>query len=132
VTEIVNVQENYDRCADRVKRGHPLPSAVNHSLGALEALLTFLMDRLSRHLQVMFPPRPGFRDSYNFNFKTRGGNLTCLMSYKYGITETDLFLKDPLQWCMIQLVGDPDGENGYDHGLLFGFLDQYLASSSEK
>ena len=135
MTEILNVQKSYDRCADRVKRGQALPSAVNHSLSALETLLVFLMNMLSKHLQIVIPSRPGFRDFYTFEWRNIGGTFRCLSAHKDGTSAgggIDLFLKDPLQWCIQQLLVNPNNEIGYDHGLLFGFLEQHLASGSEK
>ncbi len=43
-----------------------------------------------------------------------------------GIREPGCFYKDPLDWCLRQLLGPPDGAVKYEYAMLFAFLDNYL------
>ena len=42
---------------------------------------------------------------------------------------TEGFFKDPLDWVLIQLQGDPDGVRRYDHAMLFSFLNECMNNS---
>ncbi len=52
VEEVENVERDYKDFGKKVPRGEALPRDLGHTLGALEVLLTSMLDRLSRHIQV--------------------------------------------------------------------------------
>jgi hypothetical protein len=38
-------------------------------------------------------------------------------------------MADPLEWCLLQLLGEPDNPASYEREMLFDFLDSYLAGA---
>jgi hypothetical protein len=36
---------------------------------------------------------------------------------------------DPLDWCLVQMLGEPDNQKGFNHAMLFAMLHEHLASN---
>ncbi|KAN0092460.1 hypothetical protein V8E51_018307 [Hyaloscypha variabilis] len=124
VEEVENVERVYKDFNKNVPRGEALPKDLGHALGALEVLLTSMLDRLSRHIQATIAARPGFTEGWEIEYNALPGKALAIRTD--GIREPDRFYKDPLDWCLRQLLGPPDGAVKYEHAMLFAFLDNYL------
>jgi hypothetical protein len=124
--ECRNVKKQYVPFRDNINLGERLPPKYDQALGALELLLVNLMHARSRHLQAVIPQRPGFRHLWSIK-QTIPGQVTCTRKSKTPVTE--MFYKDPLDWCLLQLQGAPDAPRRFDHAMLFAFLDEHLSKS---
>jgi hypothetical protein len=115
----------------KINRGQPLPSALDNALSSLYAMLVYMIDRQSRRLLVVLHERPGFTSSWRSDFTNFPGWVKRERSD--GITMADRFMKDPLDWCLTQLLGvpgEPDHPEVYELEMLFAFLHFYLAGAS--
>lgn len=124
--ECENVQTQYNRVHDQIHPGKPLPPEYDQALGALELLLVNCLHEASQHLNAFIPQRPGFRRNWKHDHSVPGQ-----VSYRRAIKMTiaESFEKDPLDWCMTQLQGDPGGIRRFDHAMLFAFLHEHLSNS---
>ncbi|XTI95610.1 hypothetical protein V2W45_1504379 [Cenococcum geophilum] len=123
--EFEHLKRCYIRFRDHIHPGERLPKKYDKALGALELLLVNAMHSFSAHPQAIIPQRPGFRR--HWNFKEDPENEQMKISRK-GDTLTDLFQKDLLEWCLMQLQGPPDDQKRFDHALLFAFLDEHIST----
>jgi hypothetical protein len=126
--ECENVKRQYSSFRDSIQRGQRLPPKYDQALGALELLLVNLMHARSKHLQAVIPQRPGFRHHWSID-RHAPGEVHLRRKSKTPVTE--LFYKDPLDWCLLQLQGAPDEPRRFDHAMLFAFLDEHLSKSSQ-
>ncbi|OHE95726.1 hypothetical protein CORC01_09010 [Colletotrichum orchidophilum] len=39
---------------------------------------------------------------------------------------------DPLDWCLVQMTGEPDNQRHFDHAMLFAMIDDHLSKSNRK
>ena len=106
--ELVHLHEMYRQHFHCISRGEPLPKEVDDALGATELLLVNAAHLRSKQLQAIISQRPGFRRWYsihrsNTNSESFGYHLKCSGETK------DIFLQDPLWWCLMQLQGDIRG-----------------------
>lgn len=125
--ECDNVQHQYNRFRDSIHPGDRLPRKYDQALGALELMLVNQMHHKAKHLAAFIPQRPGFRHLWQ-----TGSPLSGQLSIRRnaGFTVPEGFHKDPLDWCLMQLLGDPDGLRRFDQAMLFEFLNEHLANSS--
>jgi hypothetical protein len=124
----------HDRFRDSIRPGAPLPSIYDRALGALELLLVNSVIDKSKHLSGVMPQRPGFSQNWNFEWRPADGPTTFKLDRKTKAPaeQKELFDKDPLEWCLIQMQGAPDTQTNYDHAILFAFLENHLANSTPK
>ncbi|MCJ1382619.1 hypothetical protein MMC17_005732 [Xylographa soralifera] len=125
--ECQNIKQQYLKFRDRIYPGTRLPPEYDQALTTLEMLLVNQMHIRAKHLFAVMPQRPGFRHSWRFDYSKPGKSTRWRATE--GPTEED-FNTDPLDWCLGQLLGDPDAARRYDHALLFAFLDDYLSTCS--
>ena len=104
-----------------------MPSKYDKVLGALELTLVNQMHFRSMHLHAFMPQRPGFRHHWSFDHSIRG--MTTRKRADSLPSEKE-FYRDPLDWCLCQMLGAPDVAFRFDHAMLFAFLDEHLSKSS--
>ena len=126
------VKSMHDRFRDGIYPGERLPPRYDRALGALELLLVNRVISQAMSLMVVLPHRPGF--SHNWSFERRASaDPTLFQIHRETTTEQkELFDKDPLEWCLVQMQGAPDTQTNFDHAMLFAFLENHLANSSSK
>ena len=125
--ECENVQHQDNRFRDSIHPGERLPKQYDQALGALELMLVNQMHHQAKHLAAFIPQRPGFRHLWQTESRTPG-QFSVRRTAGFPVTEG--FYKDALDWCLMQLLGDPDGIRRFDQAMLFEFLNEHLANSS--
>lgn len=126
VDEWENVKTTYLRYRDSIYPGQRLPEKFDNALGALELMLVNQLHIRSRNLGAFNPQRPGFRHLW-VHQHVKPGEITLRRATKMSMPE--IFAKDPLDWCLTQMQGDPDDPRRFDHAMLFAFLDQHLSTA---
>jgi hypothetical protein len=129
--EVENLERIYD--PKRIKRGEPLPPDINHALGSLETLITYLIGRVAEALWISWACRPGF--SSICTVKRREGSSHIFEIHEDGVWDSERFRDDPLAWCLKGLLYKPgrlDDIRAYDHAMLYTFLDHLLATGSSE
>lgn len=132
--ECENVKSVHDRFRDSIHPGETLPPVYDKALGALELLLVNEVIERGNGLGMVMRERPGFSQNWNFQWQPAHGPAVFKLDRKPGATleQKELFATDPLEWCLIQMQGEPDKQRNYDHAHLFAFLENHLASSNPK
>ncbi|PMD57413.1 uncharacterized protein K444DRAFT_615869 [Hyaloscypha bicolor E] len=133
-TECEYVKSIHDRFRDSIHPGECLPSVYDRALGALELLLVNEVIDRARHIGKVTPQRPGFSQNWNFQWQPANGPTAFKVDRKRGVPveQKDCFDKDRLEWCLIQMQGEPDKQTNYDHAMLFALLENHLAASNPK
>jgi hypothetical protein len=126
ILEEIEIVKYNDSLVDMM-RGQSLPSTLNDALGSLYAMLTYMIDRRSPHIQAVLPQRPGFSSNWTSGRDSFPGRVK--LQRNDGLNMAQRFMKDPLDWCLTQLLGEPDGRVLYEREMLFAFLDFYLAGA---
>jgi hypothetical protein len=117
----------YNASQVEMTRGQSLPSTLDGALSSLYAMLTYMIDRRSRHIQAVLPERPGFSSNWTSDRDSFPGRVK--LERNDGLNMAQRFMKDPLDWYLSQLLGEPDGGVCYEREMLFAFLDSYLAEA---
>lgn len=105
--EYVKYRRDYVR--DNIHPGERLPPSYDRAVGALELLLVNRVISCAKHLSAVVPPRPGFRHLWSFKRHPNADGTTAFQLQRKGTTDTkELFYKDPLEWCLLQMQGAPD------------------------
>jgi hypothetical protein len=128
------VKSVHDRFRDSIRPGESLPPVYDRALGALELLLVNEVINRGTRIGTIMPQRPGFSRNWNFQWRPDHGPTVFKADRKPGATleQKELFEKDPLEWCLIQMQAEPDKQTNYDHAILFAFLESHLAGSNPK
>lgn len=131
--ELEHVKSVHDRFRDSVHPGERLPPQYDRALGALELLLVNLVKHSAKYLSELLPERPGFCHRWSFkSFPDAAGNIHLKYRRTSLLDTKELFFEDPLEWCLVQMQGEPDDQKNFDHAMLFAFLDCHLANSTPK
>lgn len=133
-SECMYVKSVHDRFRDSIRPGECLPSVYDRALGALELLLVNEVLHRTSSFETLIPQRPGFSHKWNFQWRPKDGVTVFKVDRKPGasVDQKDLFDKDPLEWCLIQMQAKTDTQTNYDHAILFAFLENHLAASGSK
>ncbi|KAI1402587.1 hypothetical protein F4819DRAFT_272081 [Hypoxylon fuscum] len=130
--ECKNVSDLHRRFRDSVYPGHPLPPRYNRAIGALEL---FLVNQVILRVKILYniiPYSPGFSQ----HWKLRHDDDISKGHLNLRRNETNNTKKsledDPLDWCLLQLLGMPDEQTHFDHAMLFAFLQDHLSHCSSK
>lgn len=127
------VKDRRHHVRDNIHPGKRLPPSYDRAIGALELLLVNRVINCASHLSVVVPPRPGFRHLWSFKRLPNADGTAALDIQRKGTMDTkELFHKDPLEWCLLQLQGAPDKQSNFDHAMLFAILEWHLANSATK
>ena len=133
-SECEYVKSIHDRFRDSIRPGGCLPPAYDRALGALELLLVNEVIHRAIGLSIAMPQRPGFSHNWTFQWCPTDGPAAFKVERKTGVPveQKEIFDKDPLEWCLIQMQAEPDKQTNYDHAILFAFLENHLAGSGAK
>lgn len=133
-SECMYVKSVHDRFRDSICPGECLPSVYDRALGALELLLVNEVLHRTSNFGMLITQRPGFSHKWNFQWCPKDGVTVFKVDRKPGVSldQKELFDKDPLEWCLIQMQAKPDIQTNYDHAILFAFLENHLAASGPK
>lgn len=126
VDEWENAKTTYLRYRDSIYPGQRLPEKFDNALGVLELLLVNQLHIRSRNLGAFNPQRPGFRHLW-VHQHSKPGEITQRRASNLSMPE--IFAKDPLDWCLTQMQGDPDDPRRFDHAMLFAFPDEHLSTA---
>lgn len=125
LNECQKVKGEYMKFQNKIRSGECLPKEYDQALGALEVLLKTQMNARSKYLFAFLAQRPGFGDQWTFDRPFLGH----IHMTRGNMPREEWFKTDPLNWCLEQLLGDPDMPVRLDHTMLFAFLDEHLSTS---
>ncbi|KAI9669738.1 MAG: hypothetical protein M1831_007434 [Alyxoria varia] len=133
-TECQNLCNACQYIPEPERAGFDLPADYERALNLLELMLINCLLDLVRDLKTRLPISPGFQENYNFHHFANGKHGSTLkdISSKERDVNVAYFEDDPLQWCLLQLSGDPENYNSTDHALLFSFLETHLDKSEKQ
>ncbi|KAI1206352.1 uncharacterized protein F4807DRAFT_439773 [Annulohypoxylon truncatum] len=131
-TECKNVANLHRRFRDSIYPGNPLPPRYDRALGALELVLVNQVIYRVQILHQIIPYCPGF--SHHWTLKRDADTPQgCIKLQRDTSNNTkEAFENDPLDWCLLQLLGMPDQQTHFDHAMLFAFLQDHLSHCSSK
>ncbi|KAI1037785.1 hypothetical protein LB503_009432 [Fusarium chuoi] len=127
--ECKHVEAVRKRFSDSIYPGMPLPPKYEKALGALELLLVNQVIYRANLLEQLLPHIPGMQKHWTLDPSYRSseaiGRLkrTTLPNTQQSLTE------NPLDWCLVQLQGQPDDQRTFDHAMLFSMLQDHLSSN---
>ncbi|KAI5272330.1 hypothetical protein E4T47_04396 [Aureobasidium subglaciale] len=128
------VQELYRRFRDSIHQGQALPRRLELSLALLEVAILREIDRKTLHLYSYVIQRPGFRSRWQWTMNKRVPGRPDRVPGSYIRTdltsEAQLYHEDPLEWIMMNLLGEPYAERRFDHAELFTKLESHMAEAS--
>jgi hypothetical protein len=114
------------------------PEQYEDALGALEALLGFLLRFYACYIYFVLPQRPGFQSSWKIEaLQQLQSSIIMQERADKTITYPQLFFNDRLDWCLSVLVHytndiDFDKMVRGDYTRTFAILDEHLAEASQK
>lgn len=123
----------HNQFGDGVYSGQPLPVRYDRALGALELLLVNQVIYRTAALNDVLPLAAGF--SNNWTLQRNAANLpegSALLTRHAPNNTKESLADDPLDWCLIQILGEPDRQTHFDHAILFAFLEDHLATTTFK
>ncbi|KAI1770070.1 hypothetical protein F4818DRAFT_434334 [Hypoxylon cercidicola] len=129
--ECSNVAEVHRRFRDNIHPGYPLPTRYDRAVGALELILVNQVIFRSKMLYDSLPFSPGFSHHFTLSHAELPSGYMKLERKTPNNTAEGLE-DDPLDWCLLQLLGEPDKQTHFDHAMLFAFLHDHLSHCSFK
>lgn len=137
--EIRKVEILHDRYRDSINAGAPLPAKYARSIGCLEALLFYLIERFARLTYTLLPRRPGFSSKWDIQYFQHLQSFAFTVPKRKDIKDfIELFSSDPLDFCLSSLAGTlmfhpndvVDGDKEYsfhEPSELFAILDDHIS-----
>lgn len=116
-TECRHVQAERQKFRDNIHPDETLPKRYSKALRALELLLESHATFRADNLDELMPYVPGLQEHYKHE----------RLSHRYilGITQRlasndaeEALIKDPLGWCLLQLLSKHDNPQTFDHAML--------------
>lgn len=129
VEECKNFKALQLQFSGQIRWGQPLPQEYDKALGGLEGLVIYLMNQRSQTIEISLPQSPGFSDGFKMTHNTKLSIWKVRQKEAYAYRDP---MKDPLDWVLNHLCGEPDKPRHLDRSMLFGFLEEHLASCSAK
>lgn len=123
------VKDVHGRFQDSIRQGERLPPVYYCALDALELLLANEVIHWNNFLFQAIAKRPGFR--HHWRVSRRDAESVFLQRQTPANTK-EAFDKDPLDWCLIQLLGSQEAQTNFDHAMLIAFLQNHLDTSSKE
>ncbi|KAF4627824.1 hypothetical protein G7Y89_g10331 [Cudoniella acicularis] len=105
-------------------------------MSALELLLVNRVLVQTAAVEEKLPDLAAFR--HNWIYEVADGpagaksQIRILRKKTSPVSQLELWEKDPLEWFLVQLKGNPDLQTHYDHAMLFSFLEYHMANSHRK
>ncbi|KAL2826764.1 hypothetical protein BJY01DRAFT_143263 [Aspergillus pseudoustus] len=117
--------------SDSICRGSPLPQRYDRALGALELLMVNQVIYRAKCLEELLPHVPGMQKHWSLKRGNNGkspGVIGTLRRITPANTQESL-TNDMLDWCLVQMLGQPDNQTMFDHSMLFAMLHEHLAKN---
>lgn len=108
-----------------IQQGHPLYKPYDGQMAALEWLLVDIIEKFSMFFLSLYPERPAFRESWQFDYNTPKAASHYLLP-----TGLESYEADRLEWCLCQLTMLPDEKDTFDHATIFAILEDHLKRSN--
>lgn len=122
------VKKVYDQFHQHISCSAKLQTKYSDALWALELFLFQCFQGDLKRLREGLRSRPGFFHYWKTN-KTPNGSTEALQIKRRKALS---FRKDPLEWCITKILEDLDDPKGYDHAMLFAFLQERITTSPRK
>lgn len=94
-------------------------------MATLEWLLVDIIGKFSVFFLGLYPERPAFRESWQFDYTTSKADAHYLLPLNLESYEADR-----LEWCLCQLTRLPDEYDTIDHATIFAILEDHLKRSN--
>ena len=130
--ECRHVDEVHKRFRDSTYPGQPLPVRYDRALGALELLLVNQVIYRTKSLEELLPYTPGLSKHWSLQRDAGLPQGTARLTRNTASNTKESLAEDPLDWCLIQILGKPDEQTHFDHAMLFAFLHNHLSTTSSK
>jgi hypothetical protein len=130
--ECRHVEQVYKRFGSGTGPGQPLPVRYDRALGALELFLVNQVIFRAKFLEEVLPYTPGLSKHWSLQ---RTGDLppeTVRLIRNSSTNSKESLAEDPLDWCLVQMIGKPDEQTHFDHDMLFAFLQNHLSTTNSK
>ena len=115
----------YDQCHQGRSCSTSLQTTYSNALWALELFLIQCFRGDLKRLRETLWSRPGFFHYWKTDNCT-GGTAEELQIKR---RKSSSFRDDPFDWCITKILEDLDSPKGYDHAMLFAFLQNHLTTS---
>ena len=130
--ECRHVDQVHQRFRDNTYPGQPLPVRYDRALGALELLLVNQVIYRTKSLEELLPFTPGLSKHWSLERNAGLPQGTARLTRNTPANTEKSLAEDPLDWCLIQMLGKPDQQTHFDHAMLFAFLHNHLSTTSSK
>ena len=135
--ECRHVEDMHKKFGDSACTGQPLPVQYNRALGALESVLVDQIKYRTTALIEILPAAAGFSKYWSIECSAdqccADHPETCADLSRNVPHDTKKSLaEDPLDWCLMQILCEPDYEGSFDRAMLFAFLHDQLATATFK
>ncbi|KAJ4044767.1 hypothetical protein NW761_008317 [Fusarium oxysporum] len=115
------------RFSDSIYPGTPLPPSYDKALGALELLLVNQVIYRASLLEGLLPHIPGMQKHWTIDTSQRSSDRIGLLKRTTLPNTQESLTEDPLDWCLVQLQGQPDDQRTFDHAMLFAMIQDHLS-----
>ena len=130
--ECRHVEQMHKQFGDNAYSGQPLPVRYDRALGALELLLVNQVIYRTKILSDVLPFAAGFSRYWSSQHDVALPQGSVLLSRNTPTNTKESLENDPLDWCLVQILGEPDKQTHFDHAMLFAFLHDHLATATSK
>jgi hypothetical protein len=130
--ECRHIEQVHKRFRDSTYPGQPLPVSYDRALGALELLLVNQVIYRTESLEELLPFTPGLSKYWSLQRNADLPQGTARLTRNTPTNTKESLTEDPLDWCLIQMLGRPDEQTHFDHDMLFAFLQNHLSTASSK
>lgn len=130
--ECRNVDQLHRRFGDSICSGQPLPVKYDRALGALELILVNQVIFRTKALEKVLPFTPGLSKHWSVQRHASLPQGAFNLTRNTPANTKESLAEDPLDWCLVQLLGKPDKQRNFDHAMLFAFLDNHLSTTTSK
>nr|RBQ87940.1 hypothetical protein FVER53263_13551 [Fusarium verticillioides] len=127
--ECKHVEAVRKRFSDSIYPGMPLPPKYDKALGALELLLVNQVIYRTTLLERVLPHIPGMQKHWAIDLSQATSKSLGLLKRTTLPNTQESLDDDTLDWCLVQLQGQPDDQRHFDHAMLFAMLQDHLSSN---
>ena len=130
--ECRHVDDMHKQFRDSACPGQPLPVQYDRALGALELILMDQLIRRRKALLDVLSVAAGFSKYWSLQPDADLPPGRAHLSRNFSNNTMESLAEDPLDWCLMHLLCEPEGEGSFDHAMLFAFLHDHLATTTFK
>jgi hypothetical protein len=80
----------------------------------------------------VLPFTPGLSNYWDLQRSDDLSQGTARLTRNRANNTKESLAEDPLDWCLVQMLGKPDEQTHFDHSMLFAFLQNHLSTVSPK